>query len=413
MAASRRSDRSLEARVESARRASEIHKRRTGRSLRVTEQDVINEEMYEEEDDDMPMQYRRLTAHLQTGSPDFNNRLSAYLTSNVAMRSGLEDAIQRSYALSTRNYQAPPTAYSSPLMSMPMHPQQYMGSYIDPSAALPSNPTRPIHVGHGRSASIAVPTTASHSTPLTTPPHAGATPTMQQKSKSVSPPRSDARASQSVSGVKKEPSPQHRTSDSPVPTLVASPGATPSSRTSSLSIPPQTQQLPLSTSLPIEAQQLLAQSGGMNDPMFRSMMSHPQYYAPQQYSTSMSLSKQQNFHPNVSGMSATLAPSALDMKHTYNTHTCNNQNNYPASATAVSRPSMDIKPHFNGLQGPFSAPPTQLSFDTSFPDLDVAMFGGHGGSRQVSPGEQEVTQEQWDRFLQPEYFDTLPVADSD
>ena len=42
IAASRRSDRSLEARVESARRASEIHKRRTGRSLRVTEQDVIN-----------------------------------------------------------------------------------------------------------------------------------------------------------------------------------------------------------------------------------------------------------------------------------------------------------------------------------------------------------------------------------
>ena len=57
IAASRRSDRSLEARVESARRASEIHKRRTGRSLRVTEQDVMNEEMYEEEEDSLPMQY--------------------------------------------------------------------------------------------------------------------------------------------------------------------------------------------------------------------------------------------------------------------------------------------------------------------------------------------------------------------
>lgn len=86
IAASRRSDRSLEARVESARRASEIHKRRTGRSLRVTEQDVVNEEMYEEEDDDLPMQYRKLTAHLQTGSSEFNRRLQEYLTTQVAMR---------------------------------------------------------------------------------------------------------------------------------------------------------------------------------------------------------------------------------------------------------------------------------------------------------------------------------------
>ena len=93
IAASRRSDRSLEARVESARRASEIHKRRTGRSLRVTEQDVVNEEMYEEEDDDLPSQYRRLTASLNTSSSDFNRRLATYLTTNVAMREALDRAI--------------------------------------------------------------------------------------------------------------------------------------------------------------------------------------------------------------------------------------------------------------------------------------------------------------------------------
>src|SRR3954452_1458488 len=93
IAASRRSDRSLEARIESARRASEIHKRRTGRSLRVTEQDVINEEMYEEEDDDLPMQYRRLTAHLQTTNVDFDRRLAAYLTNHVAMRTALGNVV--------------------------------------------------------------------------------------------------------------------------------------------------------------------------------------------------------------------------------------------------------------------------------------------------------------------------------
>ncbi|KAI7160533.1 hypothetical protein D0869_07188 [Hortaea werneckii] len=88
IAASRRSDRSLEARVESARRASEIHKRRTGRSLRATEQDVVNEEMYEEEDDDLPMQYRRLTAHLQSQNIHLDRRLQAYVAQQVAMRTG-------------------------------------------------------------------------------------------------------------------------------------------------------------------------------------------------------------------------------------------------------------------------------------------------------------------------------------
>lgn len=92
IAASRRSDRSLEARVESARQASKIHERRTGRSLRVTEQDVINEEMYEEEDDDLPMQYRRLTAHLQTQNVDFDRRFQSYLLNHVAMRQAVGNA---------------------------------------------------------------------------------------------------------------------------------------------------------------------------------------------------------------------------------------------------------------------------------------------------------------------------------
>ncbi|KAF2869029.1 hypothetical protein BDV95DRAFT_630205 [Massariosphaeria phaeospora] len=86
IAASRRSDRSLEARIESARRASEIHKRRTGRALRVTEQDVVNEEMYEEEDDDIPSQYQRLSAHLQTSSLMFNRKLQDYIATQHGVR---------------------------------------------------------------------------------------------------------------------------------------------------------------------------------------------------------------------------------------------------------------------------------------------------------------------------------------
>ena len=54
--------------------------------------------MYEEEDDDLPLQYRRLTANLQTGSLDFNRKLAAYLTHNVAVRSALNQAINDSFA---------------------------------------------------------------------------------------------------------------------------------------------------------------------------------------------------------------------------------------------------------------------------------------------------------------------------
>ena len=92
IAASRRTDRSLDARLESARRASEIHKSRTGKALCVTMESVINEEMYDEEDSDIPVRYRHLNAHLQTSSPAFNQRLSAYLTNTVAFRTALAQA---------------------------------------------------------------------------------------------------------------------------------------------------------------------------------------------------------------------------------------------------------------------------------------------------------------------------------
>lgn len=87
IAASRRADRSIEARVKSAQMASEIHKKRTGKGFKISERIVQAEEMYEEEDDDMPRSYRALAAHLQTGSPDLNYRVNAFLANRVAMAS--------------------------------------------------------------------------------------------------------------------------------------------------------------------------------------------------------------------------------------------------------------------------------------------------------------------------------------
>ncbi|KAI9785852.1 MAG: hypothetical protein M1816_008179 [Peltula sp. TS41687] len=144
IAASRRSDRSLEARVESARRASEIHKRRTGRSLRVTEQDVINEEMYEEEDDDLPLQYRRLTAHLQTGSADFNRRLAAYVTNQIAMRSALDQAINHTYAQQYPNAPRFPhhqaSMFPSPMLAPPTMSTSQLSSNPAPANATATSP---------------------------------------------------------------------------------------------------------------------------------------------------------------------------------------------------------------------------------------------------------------------------------
>lgn len=106
IAASRRSDRPLSGRVESARKASEVHKMRTGRSLRITEEDVANEEMYEEEDDHLPDHLRRFninnSSHFKTTDVAFNRRLQHHLALSIGMR----QAFANSYSPADPNMQA-------------------------------------------------------------------------------------------------------------------------------------------------------------------------------------------------------------------------------------------------------------------------------------------------------------------
>jgi len=109
IAASRRSDRSIEARVQSARMASEIHKKRTGKGFKVSEEIVMKEEMYEEEEDDLPRQFRSLTSHLPSNSPVLASRLNAYVSTQVAMHSALavrEREIEKQFAEQFPHYQA-------------------------------------------------------------------------------------------------------------------------------------------------------------------------------------------------------------------------------------------------------------------------------------------------------------------
>ena len=108
----------------------------------MTEQDVVNEEMYEEEDDDLPMQYRRLTAHLSTGNADFNRRLSAYLTGQIATRTALDQVIAQSlcnqYPNASQFAQHSPFAapYPSPFGAVPMMPP----SFQQTPGAIPHSP---------------------------------------------------------------------------------------------------------------------------------------------------------------------------------------------------------------------------------------------------------------------------------
>ncbi|KAL8735561.1 MAG: hypothetical protein Q9166_000729 [cf. Caloplaca sp. 2 TL-2023] len=382
IAASRRSDRSLEARVESARRASEIHKRRTGRSLRVTEQDVVNEEMYEEEDDDLPLQYRRLTAHLQTGSADFNRRLSAYLTNHVAMRSALDQAITNSYAQQYPN--APqfahnqPAMYPSPFMPQGMTPVQSPQSYMQPpfpsanAATFRPSPVRPVPTtGHHSPSSYVQSPTAS--SPVDGTDHRRAS--MQSKSASPvairTPQSMHARPSlpqsTKILQTQQDSAPPH------IPVSMQ-PQQMPPTPTSVYS--PQ-EMGPLTTSLPPESQMLLGSALDPKDPMSSMFMSGNDSFA--QWASALGPSiKPRNFHPSYDGMSATLAPSALDMS---------------------SQPL-----NYNQFQQMTSMPTTNqpfLTFDGNVPDYSKGFFqsthpSSSHGSGAGTPGALDGG---WDAFI--------------
>ncbi|KAG5953822.1 hypothetical protein E4U58_000281 [Claviceps cyperi] len=213
IAASRRVDRSIEARVQSARMASEIHKRRTGKGFKITEEIVLKEEMYEEEDDDLPRSYRLLSASMQTSSPEMNARLNAYLSNKVAMSQMLartndewrENEVNRLFAASFPNA-LPSTQQTSPpsMLSQPV-PYQHQSppDAFSPRRSSSSTIAPPTH---SASFSGALPTTSSVSTSSPLPPDSA--PLLQQRRSVASlpwPPRAS-----------KPSKPKSRTSDAGV-----------------------------------------------------------------------------------------------------------------------------------------------------------------------------------------------------
>jgi len=145
IAASRRADRSIEARVQSARMASEIHKKRTGKGFRITEEIVMKEEMYEEEEDEFPRSFRLLGSHMQTASPEMNFKVEAYLSNRVAMSALLartnddwrENEINRLFAQSFPNI-GKQAQQISQRMSNPEYPSQTVPREPAPSSVSPT-----------------------------------------------------------------------------------------------------------------------------------------------------------------------------------------------------------------------------------------------------------------------------------
>ncbi|ETN37836.1 uncharacterized protein HMPREF1541_07459 [Cyphellophora europaea CBS 101466] len=359
IAASRRSDRSLEARVESARRASEIHKRRTGRSLRVTEQDVINEEMYEEEDDDLPLQYRRLTAHLQTGSADFNRRLAAYLTNQVAMRSAMEQMVNNPYPSQYGNPQYPQTPqnmFQSPMLNhnMAQSPAQ---SYR--ATPYPSPHQSNFRQLHSRAYSMAGPTPAVSNPRQSLEQRRLSTPSVPQ------------------AGVPTPISTDRGEADSDYMRQTQSAAATHGQ------FPPLWQDMgPFTTQLPRESQQMLGPVLDANDPFQAQLMGGSEDFtnvSGYPWSDMSQGIKGMPVHPSAwPGMSATLAPSALDSTPT----------------SAGSTPST-VAPTANDSTAPSSG--LDFNFSQESKGLNMQKLDGNSDaldSDQATPGDGF-----WDNFV--------------
>jgi hypothetical protein len=377
IAASRRSDRSLEARVESARRASEIHKLRTGRSLRVTEQDVINEEMYEEEDDDLPMQYRRLTAHLQTGSVDFNRRLAAYLTNQVAMRAAMDQMINNSYAQQYPN--APQFAHNNGQSSFspPQQPAIMAQSpaSMQRSAPYPSPHQAGFRNTHSRSYSVATPNKLDNNGNA----QSGTTSTyVNPLERRMSTP--GARASPSLSGALKtevSPDPDQRQTQS------ARPGM-------SNPYPPLWWDMgPLTSSLPPESQQMLGPALDLQDPFNAMLMAGSENHTSSPYYPWGNVANPTKMGMNQSpagGMFSTLAPSVLD-----------NSESFAGVGAKLGQPSDNQSNSFpTGVKVEFD-PVSSSSKGTS--GFDPRLSRENSSNSQGS-GHESVGEAFWDSFVQ-------------
>ena len=336
--------------------------------------------MYEEEDDDLPLQYRRLTAHLQTSSGDFNRRLAAYLTNQVAMRSAMDQMINNSYAQQFPN--AAQFNQNHPYPS-PMVGQNMVQSPTNTYRAAPyPSPHRPgfRQQVHGRSFSAA--------TPNEMPTQLGQQP--------ISPTVARQHDHRSMS----TPSGQNPAMSQTLDTEAVHPDPEYQRQTQSAStVPPMGSYAPLwqdmgpfTTSLPPESQQMLGSALDPMDPFSSMLMAGSENMISNSYYPWGALQMPAKpgmstapIHPSYNGMSATLAPSALDVcNESLATTTC-----APAASDSTGAPA--------GLDFNFSqdSNTTKVFHGFAAPGLTRENSAQGLASGQMTPAEGF-----WDSFVQ-------------
>jgi len=295
--------------------------------------------MYEEEDDDLPMQYRRLTAHLQTSNADFDRRLAAYLTNHVAMRTALGQAVNGNQFNNPPGYPNPSQfadqsqQFQQNLFntSQSMMPPQNRSPTMYRQPNFQNNPQAYRNM-HNRSASNQefqgfsngfqnLDPTKMEDRRMSMPVHNQ----MQMPQKSVSPVASRSPSSSNLANLKFQQQSRQVSPRQGSPNSDATQQMQPSSFPSAF--PNMSGNMdfgnmgsnPFTTSLPTESQQLLAGAFDPNDPMTAMLMGgqakqDQPFYS---YNPVDSSNSKKNFTPSsgADGMNQTLAPNMLDTNY--------------------------------------------------------------------------------------------------
>jgi len=262
--------------------------------------------MYEEEDDDLPTQYQRLNAHLQTSSWLFNRKLHDYIATQHGVRNMFlhqQFPGMQTYAAPMQpNNQAPfmnasmlpPQTFNPATQGFAQSPQPYNAQGYQQQQPQPGYRHAPYNIPqrpqpHQRSASVSTPQAVQSSGLPTSPADATATSPGAENARRMSlPPHALEQASQKSSEASTRPS-LSRTSNSPaslqrIPTPTSGSGtpvlksehSTPASYqfpTLPFNTNSQVLQMnPLSFSLPPESQQFVGSVLDPNDPRTASLM---------------------------------------------------------------------------------------------------------------------------------------------
>jgi hypothetical protein len=339
--------------------------------------------MYEEDDDDLPLQYRRLTAHLQTNSADFNRRLAAYLTNQVAMRQMVNYSYIQQYPNAAQFASHPQRGlYNSPMTVQGLPPTP-TASYR--SAPYPSPYQAGFRQIHNRAYSMAAPNEISAAVNAAKSPSTASESLAQRRmSTPATVPSPELSGSLNTDGVKNDLDYQRQVQSA----------TTAESAQHSSNLPPLWQDTgPFTTCLPPESQQLLGPALDPNDPMTSVLMAGSEPYLSSPYypwgNAQMSYKggpAMPSIHPLYNRMSATLAPGALD-----------------SGTDALSAIATMAAPSNDNTSAPSAGPDLNLSQESNAKGIQGYLGLGltrdnsmHSlGSGQVTPGEGF-----WDSFVQ-------------